>query len=418
MRRRSLMYGVVSALGAGALLWGLLPATQAVAQTPLGCTTLMAGQHTPAGTVCVTQTSKTTITVTFTTTTPWVMTSVHLAVATTPATIPQANGNPIPGKFPYSYTTTGTFTTHTFTVSGLTAGEQYYVAAHAVVWNQTSEQTVTAVSSTTTQITAATDGGYTIPTGFGLTSGDAVPAAQPTSYPSCTFTTALGARSVWNTGIGSTWSDAFTAAGANWIWNTKGTMIPDGREITGQVVTFTQSLDVPGLPVGPATLSITADNAYRAYLNGTELGQARVGPGFPTTLMEAPTGTPQTGTWGVASQGWQQVGTYHFTPVMGQNTLKVQAANEYMSGGTTYNGTSFKADHYYGWTGSGYNTTVIRDPTPNVTGNYCPNPGGVIFMATASYYAQSETAWGAGTGFPGKNWATYFTFTFTLPSEE
>ncbi len=413
MRRRSLIYGAVSALGAGALLWGLLPATQAVAQNSLGCTSLVAGQHDTAGTVCVTQTGSSTISVTFTTTTPWVMTSVHLAVATTLAKIPQAKGNPIPGKFPYSFTTTSSpFTTYTFTVSGLTSAGTYYVAAHAVVWNKESEQTVTAVSSATTEITAATTGDYTSATGPGSTSGTAALAAQPTSYPSCAFTTTLGASSVWNQGIGSAWSNAFTAAGANWIWNT-GTMIPTGREITGQVVTFTQSLDVPGgLPVS-GTLDITADNAYRAYLNGTVVGQARVGPGFPSTLMEAPTGTPQTGTWGVASQGWQQVGSYSFTPVVGQNTLRVQAANEYMYGGTTYTGESYPADHYYGWTGSGYNLAVSPDPTPNVAGNYCPNPGGVIFMATASYYAQTETAWGAGSGFSGKNWATYFTFTLT-----
>lgn len=412
MRRHGLIYGAVSALGAGALVWVLLPATQAVAQLDNNaCEVLVAGQHYTAGEVCVTQTGTSTISVTFTTTTPWVMTSVHLAVATSLKGIPQANGNPIPGRFPYSYTTTGTFTTYTFTVGTLTPGGTYDIAAHAVVWNKTSEQTVTAVSSTTTQITGASTGSYSSATGAGSTSGTAALADQPTNYPQCTFTTTLGGTSVWNSGIGSTWSKAFTAAGANWIWNTAGT-IPTGREITGQVVTFVQTVDVPGLPVS-GTLDITADNAYRAYLNGTEVGQARVGTGFPTTLMAQPTGAaaPQTGTWGVASQGWQSVGSYAFTPTMGQNMLRVQAANEYMSGGTTYTGTWYPADHYLGWNGSTYTSAVYNDPTPNVTTNHCYNPGGAIFMATASYYSQTETAWGAGTPFPGRNWATYFTYT-------
>ena len=37
------------------------------------------------------------------------------------------------------------------------------------------------------------------------------------------------------------------------------------------------------------------------------------------------------------------------------------------------------------------------------------NPNGLIYKATVTYYPE-ETAWGAGLGFPGANWATYFTY--------
>jgi len=48
------------------------------------------------------------------------------------------------------------------------------------------------------------------------------------------------------------------------------------------------------------------------------------------------------------------------------------------------------------------------------TGNDYNNPGGLIYEAEINYYVDGETAWGdgcEGISFPGKNWATYFSYT-------
>jgi hypothetical protein len=63
----------------------------------------MANQVQPAGQVCVTQPSATSIDVVFTMEGGWLMTEAHLAVTTTLAAIPQSKGNPVPGQFPYSH---------------------------------------------------------------------------------------------------------------------------------------------------------------------------------------------------------------------------------------------------------------------------------------------------------------------------
>ena len=411
---------VAGSLGFVALLWALAPATQTAAGVTLGsgCVYLMAGQTMEAGTVCVSGPSGSSLTVTFQTTSSWAMTTVHLDVVGAPSDFPETNSNnPIPGKFPYAYSATYPFSSHTFTVdvSSLSiSGGTYYIAAHAVVWNTASEQSVVAVSNTETSIVGASTGPYKNTVPSGPDSGSAALAYQPKAgtYPSCSDQgPGLGTAGLWNQGIGSAYTNIFEPDGAHWIWN-YASIIPTAEQISGQIVDFQQTFDVAGTPVGPGTLDIAADNAYEASINGAKIGQARIGPGFPNTLMEDVGSGPQKGSWGVASQGWQTVGSYPFTPSAGTNTLAVTAVNEYQSSGST---TGFPADYYLGWNGSGYTSTIYSDPTPFDTGNGCTNPGGVIFAASVPIYTQSETAWGGaggtgGTPFPGANWATYFIY--------
>lgn len=59
----------------------------------------------------------------------------------------------------------------------------------------------------------------------------------------------------------------------------------------------------------------------------------------------------------------------------------------------------------------GVNTLDFIFRNYGVGGSPTSNPTGLIFKVSASYYARGETAWGAGTDFDGKNWATYFTYT-------
>lgn len=67
----------------------------------------------------------------------WCMKESHLAVAASLASIPQAKGNPIPGKFAYGmhYDPCGSGDTFTIPLAGL--GSSPYIAAHAEVWSET-----------------------------------------------------------------------------------------------------------------------------------------------------------------------------------------------------------------------------------------------------------------------------------------
>jgi len=76
------------------------------------------------------------LTVTYNTEDGWLMDEIHFHVATTPADIPQKNGNPIPGKFTYKIEDLGGVNTWPFDIplpEGVTCGPIYF-AAHAKVY--------------------------------------------------------------------------------------------------------------------------------------------------------------------------------------------------------------------------------------------------------------------------------------------
>lgn len=72
---------------------------------------------------------------------------------------------------------------------------------------------------------------------------------------------------------------------------------------------------------------------------------------------------------------WNTIVEYNFNPHPGINTLDFIVRNYYQAGGTIES-----------------------------------NPTGLIYKAAICYY-MLETAWADGLDFPGKNWATYFTYT-------
>jgi hypothetical protein len=95
---------------------------------------LYAGQTINAGNVTVWN-DQTDLYVQFNTSGGWLMTESHVAVATSLAGIPQKNGNPIPGQFPYSMVHNPPVTTYTYAIplGSWQPGQQLYIAAHAVV---------------------------------------------------------------------------------------------------------------------------------------------------------------------------------------------------------------------------------------------------------------------------------------------
>jgi hypothetical protein len=98
-------------------------------------TTLVAGQNYDAGTVTVSNDASN-LFVRYTTSSPWVLSEVHLDVAGSLADIPQTHsGNPKPGHFAYSTIFDPEATDFTFTIplTGFVPGQPIYIAAHAIV---------------------------------------------------------------------------------------------------------------------------------------------------------------------------------------------------------------------------------------------------------------------------------------------
>jgi hypothetical protein len=97
--------------------------------------TLFGGQTIDTGTVTISN-DISSVTVTYTTNDPWVITAVHLAVSDSLAGIPQnRNHNPLPGHFPINTTYNPPVNTVTFVipVDNLTPFETLYIGAQAEV---------------------------------------------------------------------------------------------------------------------------------------------------------------------------------------------------------------------------------------------------------------------------------------------
>jgi len=101
------------------------------------CVDLMAGRHTVAGEVCVTN-DAVDLSVTYTTTDGWELASTHLHVARDEAGVPQNRaGNPTPGRFAYKASHEPGVVTYTQTIPladlGAQRGDELVVAAKADV---------------------------------------------------------------------------------------------------------------------------------------------------------------------------------------------------------------------------------------------------------------------------------------------
>lgn len=399
-------YGLVDDLGGGAHAWAELGVRTAVSPYPdfnpnwfqtvwdpfTKTVPLLADQDVPIGDVTVTS-DGTNLYVTYHVDPGWCMTQSHFAVATDPAGLPQTSkGNAIPGQFPYgapySPCQTGAVALDPIPladIDGLVLGDTLYFAAHASVWGE--ETTMSVVSGTST-------------TANGVPAVRATEPGVGVGYPNCPPGDNDAIASLWDGNAKLLGGASPSWGGADWIWSTPYPLTP----VAGEVVDFSAPISVPGLPIG-GSLTITADNAYSAALNGTAVGASiSAGPGFPTLLRENVGSGNQVGDWGVASQGWQLANVWPLSGlVQGANTLAITAANEYM----------FPDDSYLSWN----NVTQSFMPGSNNVDpdglDRCINPAGLIFKTDVSYYARSESAWGEGEGFSGKDWSMYFSITPT-----
>ena len=319
-------------------------------------TDLIAGKHIDAGTVTVWN-DGTYLYVKYSTTDGWVLTETHLDVAMSLEDIPQTKkGNPVIGHFSYRVMHDPVVTEYTYIIElgGWGAGTELYIAAHAVVLR---EMTVIAVSDTSVQVTNGNVGGATYPY-------NAVPAWEPFADADPSY---------WDDHL----DHDFSASGADWIWESYRIVHP----IAGDIVRFQKTFEIDEEEIEALTESelwITCDNGYEVYLNGMFFGSAQLGAGWRTSDLTQPY---------VNTDSWQTVESYDISDLLlpGENVLEIAAANEYMG----------PLDNQH-------------DGTEDF------NPAGLIFELNIAS-TQEETAWGAGDGFPGHNWAMYFTYTVCDP---
>lgn len=206
----------------------------------------------------------------------WCMTESHVAAAGALTGIPQTNGNPIPGQFPYGETYSPCETEDTFTISLAGLGSNPYIAVHAKVLHETAMWVYSDAGNTT--VTASTAPAGTLPFA-------AVDAWEPYSDTD---------PSVWDAGVG-----VGTFLYADWIWQSYRVQTPTVDE----TVTFQRTFTVPG-PVAPGSwMKVTTDDAYTASLNGTPVA-SDTWPNWPSVETASP-----------------------FAPAMGANTLVFVATN-------------------------------------------------------------------------------------------
>lgn len=127
-------------------------------EAPCAEAALLAGQNTEVGRVYA-YSHDGTLYVTYEVEAPWCFTELHLAVANSLSGIPQKNGNPIPGKFPYKYIPApgACEQTHTFEVpvsqvcnGGNNGDNGAIIAAHAKVKDTTGYECTDPTTGATT----------------------------------------------------------------------------------------------------------------------------------------------------------------------------------------------------------------------------------------------------------------------------
>jgi len=319
----------------------------------------------------------------------WILVESHVHVATTMDGVPQKNGNPIPGKFQYS-DTDGMYDIP------LTwgAGTSLCIAAYAVVANP---ETIIVVSDQTDKWTAGEIGDID-------GSGCVVPPAEPI-WTAAVF---CWEHSSWNTSLkpASLKTKLFTAPAADWIWGPvvePDKKISNGASYTGGIVFFKKQIEIPESAYGiQAELTKTTDNAYYLYVNDADWSGVPAGKaGFmtfygPTNFYYISDGINNLG-GGTNSVPYETAGNIYPSDVAIDTNTNAWSTIEQWNISSYLN--------------PGQNELQIvginEHAAPEGPGN---NPAGLIYKAEINYLFD-ETAWGEGPGFPGKNWAMYFTYT-------
>ena len=282
----------------------------------------------------------------------WFLTETHLAIATDPSDIPQTKkGNAIPGQFLYGDDDLGVCDGDGNLIGGADSYSECVSLSDLGIGPEdeiyvAAHAVVCKLSEVVTETVVSDAGSDDV---LVITEDTSNPG-YPIDYPGPYEGTSAPAVSTW---VHPLWP---TIAGAHWI--SSAYYVED--QVNNSWRLFTRSFDIPANAVNlGGTLRITSDNAEEVYLNDSSVGvDGEVYGPF------------------IDDREWDTVITYGVSPQPGENVLEVMVRNYAQSGGTVTS-----------------------------------NPTGLIYSMDYHYQLlECETAWGAGIDFPGKNWATYFTY--------
>jgi len=342
----------------------------------------------------------------------------HLQIALSLSGVPQKNGNPPPGQFDNSHTlsTASCVTSDTYVIPfnmGAGTDNSVVIAAHSVVRNVSSPGfaggTFVSGSTLTGNVVNHRAGNQN---SFTAVNTPLVLAWEPDNNTDPSYWDSVVSADPSGNGL------ALLNAGADWVWESFRPLHP----IDGDVIQANVSINIAAATTG--TFRITCDNGYRVDLNGTTItnGGDGAAAGLVTQLstvfatnagLATNTDLKQTN---VSAQGWQTVEAYNVNLLAGANTFTIYGVNEYQNLDDSHPG-------FPGFGGIGIGAAG-GDPV----GTNEKNPAGCLFglVANAVPGSGTETAWGApasgfsgdpkvaptelGGNFPGKNWATYFTY--------
>jgi hypothetical protein len=276
----------------------------------------------------------------------WCLTETHLHVATSLDAIPQKNGNPPPGQFDYPMEH-DCVTQYTYTID---LGDWEPCETDLYIAAHAEVQKLSDVMTASLASGDDTDSVLVI-------AENTTDPGYPLGYPGPYSDTPTS--SVVIQGTEAAYSGWPTITGAQWISDS--TVDPG---IVNSWRLFARNFSLPSNATNiSGTLHIDSDNAEKAKINGS--------PADGLVYGDVYGGFTDDGEWNWV-QHWP-VGSY-LQP--GPNTLEVMVRNYY-------------------W-----------EPTPGMW-NYT----GLVYKMDYEYQLlTTETAWGDGLDFDGKNWATYFMY--------
>lgn len=407
--------GLVDDLGGGAHAWAELGVRSMTWAS--GTVDLIAGQHIDVGDIVVQRVGDD-LCVEYQLSAEalaegWVLTETHLAVAGDPAGLPQTkNGNPIPGKFPYGDDALGVYDGDGILIGGadsysecislLDVGigpeDEVYIAAHAVVGIGCYETVVYGMERYTATV-------Y----GVDVLTGESWKEFEADDPPAGGSATPNGLA--YDAENGRFYYCDYYAPNTLYFWDTSqhvaGTLLGnvadagfyDGKYyyITGPPASddlYEVTFNADGTISAQTKLDDIADGVHGwtfsgdiAVKDGVVYGWGLCGPNSKYEFF----------TYGLA--------TGDFTSVTPSYQSSLQLA--FGSDGTLYGHRSGGDGAFYVIDTTNGDVSKVT-PTPDPALLYTDCASGEICVPI------TETAWGAGLDFPGKNWATYFT---VVPSD-
>jgi hypothetical protein len=259
---------------------------------------LIAGQHEIAGSIKVWDDGAS-LYVLYETTGPWCLTETHLAIASSLGGIPQSNGNPAPGQFPYK-NSHGCSTSYLYKIPLDKNACDLYVAAHAVVKRPGSTETAwgngfnfpgknwATYFTYRTEACSVTPSPTLSPTSIPTNTSTGVPpTATPTSMPTNTPT-----NTATNTPTGTSPTNTPTNTATNTPTGTSPTNTPTPTSTPSTCVPVVVMADFTGFAAGESVegMGVVAPN-----LNINAKGTAvKISEGIQPGGYSAPNGSPVT----------------------------------------------------------------------------------------------------------------------------